>query len=50
MIKKKLIIETVIIIMDSKQRQKLLTIFFCIAVVLGAIYGIFQKMLYLTKG
>ena len=36
--------------MDNKQRQKLLTIFFCLAVVLGAIYGIFQKMLYLTKG
>lgn len=36
--------------MDAKTRQRYLVISFISAVILGAVYGIFQKMLYLTKG
>jgi len=36
--------------MDARTKQKKLVVSFVAAVVLGAVYGIFQKMLYLTKG
>jgi hypothetical protein len=36
--------------MDERTRLKYLTINFIAAVLLGAVYGVFQKMLYLTKG